>query len=83
MARPGPRRTSGRHALQRHRHHNSSLSFYVDGYGLRAAYRGFDYPTYEGYPDVGFRVSEVPEPVSAAVLLVGGLFLTRRRVRRT
>ena len=59
--------------------------FNVDGY-LHASARGIDY-SYGSYPtleddDVGFRVSEVPEPLSAAVLLVGGVFLSRRRARR-
>ena len=35
-------------------------------------------PTFE-YNDIGFRVSEVPEPASMAVLAVGGLALLKRR----
>jgi len=42
---------------------------------------GYGYPTYELY-HVGFRVSEVPEPATAVLLLAGGLILVRRRRSR-
>jgi len=49
---------------------------------LRAVYRhGSPDPTWERY-FIGFRVVQVPEPVSAALLAVGALVLGRRRLRR-
>jgi formylglycine-generating enzyme required for sulfatase activity len=50
---------------------------------LDASYRNGDYPTYE-YLDVGFRISEVPEPATMAVLVLGsiGFLLRRRGLRR-
>jgi formylglycine-generating enzyme required for sulfatase activity len=40
------------------------------------------YP-HSGLENFGFRVAEVPEPVSAAVIVVGSLLLSRRRARRS
>jgi len=57
---------------------------FMDGdYYLHAANPVFPDPTYE-YLNVGFRVSEVPEPASMAVLALGGIgmLLRRRGIRR-
>jgi len=58
-------------------------SFRDDDPDLHASYRNDGFPTYEGYW-VGFRVSEVPEPATMAVLMLGGIGILRRRkcVRR-
>ena len=53
-------------------------SFYLNGYTLHASYRGSLNPTYE-YNYIGFRVSEVPEPATMAVLILGGIGILRRR----
>jgi formylglycine-generating enzyme len=46
---------------------------------LRASYRpGGSFPTDE-YPELGFRVSEVPEPATLSLLAMGGLAILRRR----
>lgn len=47
---------------------------------LHASYRIYDHPAYE-FNYIGFRVSEVPEPGSALLLLIGcaGLISRRRR----
>ena len=51
---------------------------YNDSY-LHAASRGYDNPSFE-FDDFGFRVSEVPEPTSLAILAFGGIgMLVRRR----
>ena len=48
---------------------------------LHASYRHCGYPTSEGCY-VGFRVSQIPEPTTAALLLIGGLAVLARH-RRT
>jgi len=53
-------------------------SFIYGILNLRAACRYDYYPTSEGY-DFGFRVSEVPEPASMALLVLGGLGMLARR----
>jgi len=51
----------------------------ISGVGtLHAAVRSYDGPPDEGF-NVGFRVSEVPEPATLALLAVGGLVALRRR----
>jgi len=53
-------------------------SFYTDVGDLHASVRyGYD-PTLE-YIDIGFRVSEVPEPATMAILMLGGIGILRRR----
>ena len=49
-----------------------------DDYYLHAAFRGYYSPTYEYY-GLGFRVSEVPEPATMAILVLGGIGILRRR----
>jgi len=54
-------------------------SFYTYGNKLHASYRDSYYPSNE-YGTTGFRVSEVPEPASMAILALGGIgMLVRRR----
>ena len=51
---------------------------YYDG-TLRASYRSYyNYPTYE-VDNIGFRVSEVPEPGTMALLALGAVGMLRRR----
>ena len=50
---------------------------YVDT--LRAAGRGYGSPPTVEYNDLGFRVSEVPEPATFAVLALGSIGMLRRR----
>jgi formylglycine-generating enzyme required for sulfatase activity len=57
-------------------------SYYYDfifGY-LPSTWRGYHNPTYE-VDGLGFRVSEVPEPASMALLAMGGLAILRRGSR--
>ena len=58
-------------------------SFYGSGYfgldvTLHASSRYSYYPTDESYR-IGFRVSEVPEPATMAILMLGGIGILRRR----
>jgi len=59
-------------------------SFYGSDFGgdggyLHASSRiDIGYPAYEDF-DVGFRVSEVPEPATMAILMLGGIGILRRR----
>jgi len=53
-------------------------SFYTNDYDLHAAYSMYITPTNEVH-NIGFRVSEVPEPTSLALLTLGALLATRRR----
>jgi formylglycine-generating enzyme required for sulfatase activity len=52
---------------------------YVNGSNEVAAYRAYSPPPWIGNCDVGFRVSEVPEPATLSLLALGGLSLLRRR----
>ena len=57
---------------------NNTYAFYNDGYYLHASNRVSYFPTSESYY-VGFRVSEVPEPGTMAILALGGVGLLRRQ----
>ncbi len=49
-------------------------SFFFDDYAIHAALRGLSHSTTESH-DIGFRVVEVPEPATTALLALGGLAL--------
>jgi formylglycine-generating enzyme required for sulfatase activity len=51
---------------------------YDDGYDLSVNVRSYNEPTTESY-NIGFRVSEVPEPATVSFLALGGLSLLQRR----
>jgi len=57
-------------------------SFYNSGFYLYAPHRSYHYPTEEAI-NIGFRVSEVPEPGSMAILALGavGMLRSRRNAR--
>ena len=50
------------------------------GVNLHAATRAADLPTYE-YSTIGFRVAEVPEPSTLAMLALSGVVMLKRRGR--
>jgi formylglycine-generating enzyme required for sulfatase activity len=52
-------------------------------YNLASAYRNYDYPTDADY-NIGFRVSQVPEPASFVILGLGviGTLVRRRGLQR-
>ena len=45
---------------------------------MAAAYRNFSSPSF-GYADIGFRIVEIPEPVTLCLLGMGGLAMLARR----
>jgi formylglycine-generating enzyme required for sulfatase activity len=61
--------------------HVTGGAFAWDDTFLAAASWMVDDPTYEA-DGFGFRIAEVPEPLSAVVLLMGAMLVTRRRVCR-
>jgi formylglycine-generating enzyme len=52
--------------------------FNSDDSGLHASHRQSYFSTYHGY-GIGFRVVEVPEPATMAILVLGGIGILRRR----
>ena len=55
--------------------------YYLDEYYLRSYDRDYVNPDGE-YPNIGFRVAEIPEPASATIMTLGGLLFALKRRKR-